>query len=57
MEIAEYIYEGVVEPSYKNLPGKIPTVLFTEGKIEDNTPLSVLAPRRVRELSSAKKIM
>ena len=27
MEISEYIYEGVVEPSYKNPPGQIPTVL------------------------------
>ena len=32
MEIAEYIYEGVVEPSYKNLLGNMPTVLVTEEK-------------------------
>ena len=33
MEISESINEGVVEPSYKNLPGKSPTILFTAGKI------------------------
>ena len=31
MEIAKYIYEGVVEPSYKNLPSQTPTVMVTEG--------------------------
>ena len=29
MEIAEYIYGGVVEPSYKNLSGQMPTMLVT----------------------------
>ena len=29
MDIDEYIYEGLVEPSYKNLLGHIPTVLVT----------------------------
>ena len=33
MEISESINEGVVEPSYKNLPGKTPTILFTAEKI------------------------
>ena len=32
MEIAESIYEGVVEPSYKTLIGHIPAVLLTGGK-------------------------
>ena len=32
MEIAEYIYEGVIEPSYKKLLGKIPTMLVSAGK-------------------------
>ena len=32
MEIAGYIYEVVVEPSYKNLLGYIPNVLVTAGK-------------------------
>ena len=32
MKIAESIYESVVETSYKNLPGKIPTVLVTSEK-------------------------
>ena len=31
MEIAESIYEGVVEPSYKKLLGKMPTVLVISG--------------------------
>ena len=31
IEIAESIYKGVLEPSYKNLPGQIPTVLVTSG--------------------------
>ena len=31
MEIAESIYKGVVELSYKNLHGMIPTVLITNG--------------------------
>ena len=34
MEIAESIYEGVVEPSFKNLPGQTPTLLITSSKIE-----------------------
>ena len=32
MKISEYIYEGVVEPSYKNPLGKMPTVLVLEAK-------------------------
>ena len=32
MEISEYNYEGVVGFSYKNLLGKIPTILVTEEK-------------------------
>ena len=31
MEIEEYIYEGVVELSYKTLPRKTPNVLVTSG--------------------------
>ena len=27
IEIADSIYEGVVEPSYKNLPGKVPIIM------------------------------
>ena len=33
MEIADSIYKGVVEPSYKKLLVKMPYVLFTAGKI------------------------
>ena len=31
MDIAEYIYKGVVEPSYKKILGQIPTVLVIAG--------------------------
>ena len=31
MEILESIYKGVVEIYFKNLPGKMPTVLVTSG--------------------------
>ena len=34
MEIAEYIYECIVEPSYKNPLGQMPTVLVIAEKIE-----------------------
>ena len=44
MEIAEYIYEGVVEPSYKNLLGKMPSVLVTAVKIEEKLPHQKLTP-------------
>ena len=33
MEISEYIYEGVVEPSYKNPLRQMPTVLVTAVKV------------------------
>ena len=45
MEISEYIYEGVIEPSYKNLLDKIPTVMSTAGKLEEKPPLQLLTPR------------
>ena len=32
MEIEKYIYEGVVEPSYKNLLGQMPNMLVSEEK-------------------------
>ena len=32
MEIEEYIYEGVVEASYKNIQEKMPTLMVTAGK-------------------------
>ena len=38
MEIDESIYEGVVETSYKNLPGQMPTILVTSGKREEKLP-------------------
>ena len=45
MGIAEYIYEGVVEPSYKNLLVNMPTVLVTTEKLEQKTPSQILNPR------------
>ena len=57
MEISESIYEGVVEPSYKNQLGKIPPVLVTAGKREDNPPCQILTPRQVRALASAEKVI
>ena len=50
MEIAKYIYEGVVEPSYKNLPEQMPTVLVTAGKREEKPPRHGLSPIRVRDM-------
>ena len=57
MEIAEYIYKGLVEPSYKNLPEQTPIVIITAGEREDNSPRHGLAPRSVRSLASEEKDM
>ena len=48
IKIAESICEGV--------PGQTPTMLVTEGKIEENLHCHGLAPRRVRALSRAEKV-
>ena len=53
MEIAEYIYEGAVEPSYKKLIGQMLTVLVLAGKWDNNMPCQILTPRSVRALESA----
>ena len=45
MDIADSIYEGVVEPSYKKILGKMPTVLFTSVYIEEHPPCQILTPR------------
>ena len=45
MEIAESIYESVVEPSLKDLLGQMPSVMVSEGKLEDNPPRQLLTPR------------
>ena len=50
-EIAESIYEYVVEPYYKTLPGQIPL----ERIKEENPPHIRLTPRWVRALASAEK--
>ena len=57
MEIAESIYEDLVETSYKNLPGYMPTVLVAAGIREDNPPCLRFTPRPVRVLESAEKVM
>ena len=57
IEISKSIYEGVVEPSYKNPPWNMPTVLVTAGKIEENPPRRRLVLRRVRALASVEKYM
>ena len=44
MDIAEYMYEDISLPSYKNLIWKTPTVLFTAGKREENRPCRILTP-------------
>ena len=51
MEIPEYIYKGVVEPSNKNLLEQAPTFLATAGKREENPPCHGFALRRVRALA------
>ena len=57
MEITESIYEGVVEPSYKNLLGQTPTGMVTAGIREENPPSYGLSPRKVRVLASAENTM
>ena len=57
IEIDESIYEVVVEPSYKKLPGETPTVLVTARIREENPPCRGLALRRVRALASAENDM
>ena len=57
MDIAESIYEGVVEPSYKNLLGQTPTVLVTSVIIEDTTPCQIITLRWAKALASTEKNM
>ena len=57
MEISESIYKGVVEPSYKNLPGNMPTMLVASGIREEKTPCLRLIPRWERELASSENDM
>ena len=45
MDIADSIYEGVVEPSNKKLLENMPTVLFTSVYIEEQPPCQILTPR------------
>ena len=57
MEIAEYIYEGVVEPSDKNLPGKTTAVTVTAGIIKEKSHRHGIAPIRVRALERSENDM
>ena len=57
MDIAESIYEDVVEPSYKNQLGHSPNILVTAGKREDNSPCRRFTPWWLRELVSAENDM
>ena len=54
MEIAEYIYGGVVEYSYKNLPGQMPNVLVTVEIREENPTSLRLTPQWMRALVIAE---
>ena len=45
MEIAEYIYEDVVEPSYENILGRMTTVLVSAGKLEEKPHNQLLTQR------------
>ena len=56
-EIDEYIYKGVVEPSYKKIPRQIPTLLVLAGIREDNPPHLRLTTVQVRVLASAENDM
>ena len=44
MKITEYIYEGVIEPSYKNLLGQMPTMLVSAVKLEEKPPRQLINP-------------
>ena len=55
MEIAEYIYEGVLEPSLKKQLGNITILLVSAGKLLDNMPHQLLSPRLVIELARKEK--
>ena len=57
MEIAEYIYEVLVEPYYKKLLGNNWTHLVTKGKTEENPPYHRLTLRWVRALESSENDM
>ena len=57
MEISSSIYEGAVEPSYKNLLGQMPAVLASAVKLEQKTPCQILTPRLVRALAITVKGM
>ena len=55
MQIYEYIYKGVVKPSYKNIPRNILTVMDTAVIREEKPPRHRLTLRLVGSLASAEK--
>ena len=57
MGVDGFIYEGVVEPSYKNLLGHVTTVLVTVGKIEEKLVRRILTMIWVRALEITKSNM
>ena len=57
MEIAESIYEGFVEPSYKNLLGQIKITMVTSWKLEEKIPCQRLTLRWVKVLKISSKGM
>ena len=44
MEIAEFIYKGIVEHSYTKLLGYMPPGIVSEGYRDQNTPCQILTP-------------
>ena len=55
IKIAEYIYEGVVEPSYKNLLRKMSTVLISARKWEEIQPVNYLPCDEWKEYQAQKR--
>ena len=57
METTGSIHKGVVEPSYKNPPGKISTMLVTAGIKEENQSHLRITPRWERAPASTENDM
>ena len=57
IQIAETIYEGVVEPSYKKLLDHMLTMLVSAGRREEKPPQQEFTPRWVNAMASSRKGM
>ena len=57
IEIAETIYEGVVEPSYKKLLDHMLTMLVSAGRREEKPPQHEFTLRWVNAMASSRKGM